>query len=117
MIYHENVYHEYSFCSFNSFIASTAIIVAVSTISVVIVSVANVIAIALVVYLTRRKHSVQSDINTRKLLTRWSSFTTEQQTQPAEEEHILEQPDANSLHCEGNDSKLDERFKGQGYNV
>ena len=112
------MYHEYSF---NSFIASTAIIVAVSTISVVIVSVANVIAIALVVYLTRCKHSVQSDINTRKLLTRWSSFTTEQQTQPAEEEHIhihLEQPDVNSLYCEGNnDSKLDERFKGQVCNV
>ena len=108
------MYHEYSF---NSFIASTAIIVAVSTISVVTVSVANVIAIAVVVYLTRRKHSVQSDINAHKVLTRWSSITSEQ-AQPAEEEHILKQPDTKSLHCEGNnDSKLDERFKGQGYNV
>ena len=109
--------HEYSFNSFAYFIASTAIIVAVSTISVVIVSVANVITIAVVVYLTCRKHSVQSDINARKVLTRWSSITSEQ-AQPAEEEHILKQPDAKSLYCEGNnDSKLDERFKGQGYNV
>ena len=98
-------------------IASTAIIVAVSTIPVVIVSVVNITAIALVVYLTRRKHSVQSDINARKVLTRWSSFTSEQ-AQPAEEEHILKQPDTKSLYCEGNnDSKLDERFKGQSYNV
>ena len=90
---------------------------AVSTISVVIVSVTNVITIAVVVYLTRHKHSVQSDINARKVLTRWSSITSEQ-AQPAEEEHILKQPDAKSLYCEGNnDSKLDERFKGQGYNV
>ena len=108
------MYHDYSF---NSFTSSIAIIVAVSTISVVVVSVANVITIAVVVYLTRRKHSVQSDINARKVLTRWSSITSEQ-AQPAEEEHILKQPDAKSLYCEGNnDSKLDERFKGQGYNV
>ena len=91
---------------------------AVSTIPVVIVSVVSIIAIVLVAYLTRRKHSVQSDINARKVLTRWSSITSEQEAQPAEEERILKQPDTKSLYCEGNnDSKLDERFKGQGYNV
>ena len=62
-------------------------------------------------------------MNAHQVLARWPSITTEQQTQPAghEKEHIyieLEQPDQKSLHCEGNnDSKLDERFNGQYYNV
>ena len=94
---------------------------AISTISVVVVSVTNVIAVVVVVHLMRRKHSVQSDMNAHKVLARWPSITTEQQTQPAEKEHMyieLEQPDRKSLHCEGNnDSKLDERFKGQYYNI
>ena len=94
---------------------------AISTISVVVVSVTNIIAVVVVVHLTRRKHSVQSDMNAHQVLHRCSSITIEQQTQPAEKEHMyieLEQPDQKSLHCEGNnDSKLDERFKGQYYNI
>ena len=94
---------------------------AISTISVVVVCVTNVIAVVVVVHLTRRKHSVQGDMNAHRVLARWPSITTEQQTQPAEKEHIyieLEQSDQKSLHCEGNDdSKLDERFKGQCYNI
>lgn len=102
---------------FPPFITTAPIIVAVGAISVVIVSVVNVITIVVMVYLTLYKHHVQSDMNAHQVLYRWPSITTEQQTQPAEEEHIyieLEQPDQKSLHCEGNnDSKLDERFKGQ----
>ena len=103
--------------NFPPFITTAPIIVAVSAISVVIVSVVNVITIVVMVCLTLYKHHVQSDMNAHQVLHRWPSITTEQQTQPAEEEHIyieLEQPDQKSLHCEGNnDSKLDERFKGQ----
>ena len=94
---------------------------AVSAISVVVVSVLNVITILVMACLTLHKHHVQSDMNAHKVLYRWPSITTEQQTQPAEEERIyieLQQSDEKSLHCEGNnDSKLDERFKGQYYNI
>ena len=106
---------------FPPFITTAPIIVTVSAISVVIVFVVNVITIVVMVCLTLHKHHVQSDMNAHQVLHRCSSITIEQQTQPAEKEHIyieLEQPDQKSLHCEGNnDSKLDERFKGQYYNI
>ena len=72
---------------------------AVITPVVLVLSTASVIAVVVVGYLTLHKRHVQSESVTLKVQTNWS-------------------PDRNSLHCEGNDnSKLDETFTGQCYNI